>query len=107
MANLSSDWKPVCGSSDLPIGARRLVEVANVEIALFNVGGSIFAINNRCPHRKGPLIRGYTDEEGGIKCPMHGWRFDLRTGRSNRPSRAQVYETKTERNTVFVAILAS
>ena len=107
MANLSSDWKPVCGSSDLPVGARRLVEVADVEIALFNIGGSIFAINNRCPHRKGPLIRGYTDEEGGIKCPMHGWRFDLRTGQSNRPAHAQVYETKTERNTVFVAIPAS
>ena len=54
------------------------------------------------------LLRGeYTDEEGGIKCPMHGWRFDLRTGQSNRPAHAQVYETKTERNTVFVAILAS
>ena len=107
MTKLASKWKPVCASSDLPIGGRRLVKVADVEIALFNIAGDIFAINNRCPHKKGPLIRGYTDAEGGIKCPMHGWRFDLRTGESNRPARALVYETKAERNTVFVAVVKS
>ena len=101
---IKSDWQVVCQADELPPGERKLFTVNGVEIALFNIDGAVFAINNRCPHRKGPLIRGYTDSEGGIKCPMHGWRFDLRTGQSRRPAQATTYQIKIEDRTVYLGL---
>ena len=100
----ASGWQAACQADELLPGERKLVTLDGVEIALFNIDGAVFAINNRCPHRKGPLIRGYTDSEGGIKCPMHGWRFDLRTGQSQRPAQATAYRTKTEGGILYLAL---
>ncbi len=101
---LKNAWQAACQVDELPPGERKLVILNGVEIALFNIDGAVFAINNRCPHRKGPLIRGYTDSEGGIKCPMHGWRFDLRTGQSRRPAQATTYRTKIEGSMISLAL---
>lgn len=106
-APAKSVWQTVCRANELLPGRRKLVIVNGEEIALFNIDGAVFAINNRCPHRKGPLIRGYIDSEGGIKCPMHGWRFDLRTGQSRRPAQATTYRTKIEDGTVYLALSPS
>ena len=76
----SHNWLEACPLQELPPGGRKLVKLHNIDIALFNIQGVIYAIKNRCPHRSGPLIRGFIDLTGGIKCPMHGWRFDLREG---------------------------
>jgi nitrite reductase/ring-hydroxylating ferredoxin subunit len=103
-APAKSGWQAVCQVDELPPGERKLVTVNGVEIALFNIDGAVFAINNCCPHRKGPLIRGYIDGEGGIKCPMHGWRFDLRTGQSRRPAQATTYRTKIKAGTVCLTL---
>lgn len=57
-------------------------------IAVFNVEGQFYAIDNDCPHRQGPLARGRL-EGATIRCPMHGWLFDLRTGAClNQPQQA-------------------
>jgi len=82
-----------------------LVTAAEREIALFNVEGVLYAINNRCPHKSGPLIRGYLDG-CAIKCPMHGWRYDLATGESERPATATVYPVIVEGDGVFIEIAA-
>ncbi len=100
----ASGWQTACQADELLPGERKLVTLNGVEIALFNIDGAVFAINNRCPHRKGPLIRGYTDSAGGIKCPMHGWRFDLRTGQSQRPAQATTYRTKIEGGILYLAL---
>lgn len=102
-ARSENDWVAACPAEQVPSGARKLVKLHEVEVAVFNVGGSVFAIDNRCPHRGGPLIRGYPDTNGGIKCPMHGWRFDLRTGESPRPAQATVYRTKIENGLIYLA----
>lgn len=99
----ANGWVAACPAEQVPPDARKLVKLLDAEVALFNVGGTVFAIDNRCPHRGGPLIRGYPDAEGGIKCPMHGWRFDLRTGESPRPARATVYRTKIEDGLIYLA----
>jgi len=96
------NWIEACRLEELPPGRRKLVRINNIEIALFNLGGVIYAIKNRCPHRSGPLIRGFTDAAGGIKCPMHGWRFDLRDGSSERPARATVYPSKVENGVLYL-----
>lgn len=100
----SVQWLEACPESELPSGGRKLVKLKGVEIALFNVDGAIYAIKNRCPHRSGPLIRGFIDGEFGIKCPMHGWRFDLRNGSSPRPAQATVYQVKAENGLLYLQL---
>jgi NAD(P)H-dependent nitrite reductase small subunit len=100
----TENWIAVCQADDVPPGSRKLVKVNNTEIALFNLRGTTYAIKNRCPHRSGPLIRGYIDDACGVKCPMHGWRFDLRDGSSERPARAQVYPVKGEDGLVYLRL---
>jgi nitrite reductase/ring-hydroxylating ferredoxin subunit len=89
-------------ASEIPAGERKLVKVNGVAVAVFHQGGRFYALNNACPHRQGPLIRGTIVEpvEGSagaetpcaIRCPMHGWKFDLATGDSHgRPENATVY----------------
>ncbi len=64
---------------EIPPGTGRTVQVEGIRIALYNVEGSFYAIDNTCPHAGGPLGEGHLD---GclVKCPWHGWQFDLRTG---------------------------
>lgn len=98
------EWLEACPLSELPSGERKLVKLKGDEIALFNVDGTVYAIKNRCPHRSGPLIRGFIDNQGGIKCPMHGWRFDLRSGSSPRPAQATVYQVKAENGLLYLQL---
>jgi len=78
-------------------GERRLVEFSGQKIALFNVNGTVFALQNRCPHKGGPLCRGrvrplvvecgnssfeYEREGEIVKCPWHQWEFELSTGQA-------------------------
>ena len=101
---MPTQWLKDCLVNELPPGGRKLIKLNGIDIALFNIGGTVFAIKNRCPHRSGPLIRGFTDAAGGIKCPMHGWRFDLRNGSSERPAQATVYPVKVEDNTLYLLL---
>lgn len=70
----------------------RLEIVDGKEVALFQVEGILYAVGNRCPHRSGPLVKGQVlkREETGewaVRCPIHGWLFDLKSGRClTRPS---------------------
>jgi 3-phenylpropionate/trans-cinnamate dioxygenase ferredoxin subunit len=78
-------------------GEKRIVEIAGLSIGIYNVNGEYFAILNRCPHQAGPLCAGNTHgflksgEVGEyeysrpgeiVRCPWHGWEFDVRTGQS-------------------------
>ena len=78
-------------------GQSKRVAVAGRDIALFNVGGEFFALADRCPHEGASLCRGrlspltlsdtpgqyrVTREGELLRCPWHGWEFDIRTGQS-------------------------
>ena len=67
-------------------GEGRVVEANGRTLALFNVDGQYFALDNSCPHRGGPLGEG--DLEGRtVTCPWHGWRWDVATGANvNNPA---------------------
>jgi nitrite reductase (NADH) small subunit len=72
--------------ADVPPGEGRVVEAGGRVLALFNVRGSFFAIDNACPHRGGPLGEGDLDD-GVVTCPWHAWRWDVRTGANvNNPA---------------------
>jgi nitrite reductase/ring-hydroxylating ferredoxin subunit len=87
----------VARAGEIAPGDARPATVAGREIAVFNLNGEYFALANRCPHEGGPLCRGkrislisskrpgtYDVSRPGeiVRCPWHGWEFDIRTGRS-------------------------
>jgi nitrite reductase/ring-hydroxylating ferredoxin subunit len=82
---------------EIPSGQRKIVEVAGRSIGLFNINGEFFALRNRCPHQGGPLCQGrlsgrlvaaapgqynYGHPGEMLRCPWHGWEFDVPTGQS-------------------------
>jgi 3-phenylpropionate/trans-cinnamate dioxygenase ferredoxin subunit len=71
----------ICPVDELPAGEKRLVEVDDLEIGVFNCNGAYYAVEDRCSHDDGELVEGELDaEECTIECPRHGSRFDLKTG---------------------------
>lgn len=88
---------PVARVSELRPGERKVVTVGNRSIGVFNVNGEFYAVRNSCPHQGAPLCLGSIGgtafdsrpgeyvwgREGEIlRCPWHGWEFDIKTGRS-------------------------
>jgi 3-phenylpropionate/trans-cinnamate dioxygenase ferredoxin component len=72
----------VCTLTELPPGAKRIVEWEDLEIGVFNCAGELLAIEDRCSHDEGNLVEGELDEAAcTIECPRHGSLFDLRTGK--------------------------
>ena len=75
-----ADFVRVAKINELQPGQARQVVAKGKPIALFNVDGKFFAIDNACTHRNGPLAEG--DVSGHeVTCPHHGARFDIRTGK--------------------------
>ncbi|MGZ3409194.1 MAG: Rieske (2Fe-2S) protein [Xanthobacteraceae bacterium] len=87
----------VAAAADIPPGAKKLVTVRGREIGVFNIDGEFYALANRCPHAGGPMCEGrvsalvrsngpgdYRLDRNGefLRCPWHGWEFDIRTGQS-------------------------
>jgi 3-phenylpropionate/trans-cinnamate dioxygenase ferredoxin component len=71
----------VCPVAELPPGERRLIEWEDLEIGVFNCGGQLYAIEDRCSHDNGPLAEGDFDPEScTVECPRHGSLFDLTNG---------------------------
>ena len=107
--------KHVVGTVDeIPPGTRKIVEIAGRSIGVFNVNGEYFALLNRCPHQAGPLCKGnahgflrsgavgeydYSRPGEIVRCPWHGWEFDIRTGQSwfdPKTVRVRRYEVSVE-----------
>ncbi len=74
-----SGWVTVATVGELAPGASRVVDVDGVTVAVFNIGGEYFAIEDVCTHDGGELASG-TLEGDQIICPRHGARFCVRTG---------------------------
>lgn len=73
-----------CKVGEIEPGRARMVEARGREIAIFNCGGEIFALDNECTHVGGPLCDGEL-EGGKVICPWHGAEFDIKTGRALAP----------------------
>jgi len=93
----------VASIGEIPLGARRRVEVAEQEIALFNFNGEYYAISDLCPHRGASLAEGFLDG-GKVFCPWHCFDFNLKTGEcATVPSlRVQNYEVKILGEDIFI-----
>ena len=75
-----SEFIRVASVSDVPVGGRKLIEVEDVRLALFNLDGTFYAIEDVCTHDGGPLVEGEIVNGCEVICPRHGARFDIRTG---------------------------
>lgn len=69
-----------CAVEDVPEGKALALDLDGVRVALFREGDQIHALSGRCPHANGPMGMGWL-EEGEAVCPLHRWRFKLKTGR--------------------------
>jgi 3-phenylpropionate/trans-cinnamate dioxygenase ferredoxin subunit len=78
------DWIDVDAVSNLPEGSVSLVDMDGTEVAVFNIGGHYYAIQDVCTHDGGTLAEGEV-EDFEIECPRHGARFVLRTGKVTAP----------------------
>jgi nitrite reductase/ring-hydroxylating ferredoxin subunit len=96
--------------AEIPDGERKLIQANGSNVAVFHHQGRFYALNNACPHRQGPLIRGAIETAADgtgcfIRCPMHGWRFDLATGDSNgRPANATVYAVIQKDESLYIEL---
>jgi 3-phenylpropionate/trans-cinnamate dioxygenase ferredoxin subunit len=71
----------VCPLDELPPGSMRLVPADSRTIGVYNCGGALYAIEDRCSHDDGPLCEGdWEPDLCVVVCPRHGSRFDLQTG---------------------------
>lgn len=75
-----SEFIKVATVAEIPVGGSKLVEVDDVRVALFNLDGEIYAIEDVCTHDGGPLVEGTIVNGCEVICPRHGARFDIRTG---------------------------
>jgi len=73
-------YHPVCPAAEIAPGEGRAVEIDGQAIAVFNVDGTLHAVENTCLHAGGPLHEG--ELKGTVvTCPWHQWEFDVATGR--------------------------
>ena len=92
--------------ADLPSGSSKLVEHGLYRIALFNLDGEIYALEDMCTHDGGPLATGRIVEGCQVECPRHGARFDIKTGNAMcMPAfmPTPTYEVKIEGDDILIA----
>lgn len=100
-----ADFIRVAEVSEMKPGECKVVQADGKEIALFNVEGTVCALDNTCLHRGGPLGEGELDGDV-VTCPWHGWQYNVRTGEkcSDRSQKVARYETKVEGGQIMVVL---
>ena len=98
-------WTAVASLQEIPAGSSHVVYVGGEQVALFNAGGEIHAVANRCSHANASLAEG-TVRERTITCASHGSQFDLATGEplcgpASRPLAR--FEVRVEDGQVYLA----
>lgn len=111
----------VCHRDELPQGAKRIVNDGKWSAGVFNVQGRFHAVRNICPHAGAPLCEGsvsgthqpsdvgqFNPQYAGriLRCPWHGWEFDIVTGKGlyDRNSRVATYPVEVDENGMIVVI---
>ncbi len=95
--------EPLALVADLPTDRGICVDVDGQRVGLFKVGRRVYAIESMCPHAGAFLHTGYL-EGRVIRCPMHGWDFDVKTGKSPTVDGAEVktFNVKVKKGAVYL-----
>ena len=88
----------------MPAGTGRAFAVGRYDVALFNIDGQFFALENACPHQGGPIADGWI-EGMTVTCPWHAWCFDLPSGKMTLGDFAWIprFEVRVEGEDVYVS----
>lgn len=99
------EFVKVASLSELAAGSSKAVEAGGKAIALFNVDGTVYAIDNTCLHQGGPLGEGMLEGDV-VTCPWHMWEYNVRSGEKvDRPSlKVATYEVRVEGNDIKVSV---
>jgi 3-phenylpropionate/trans-cinnamate dioxygenase ferredoxin subunit len=76
--------QPVCAVDELPVGEKKAFNLADRFIVLYHLEDGFYATRRLCTHMFAPLDRGVIVGGDQIQCPLHGSRFDIRTGEVKR-----------------------
>ena len=92
-------------AEDVPVGRGATVTLPDgTELALYNVGGQFYAVENFCPHKGAPLAEG-TLCGHTVECDWHGWRFDVRTGEClNNTDNVEAYQVLIEEGWIKIIV---
>ena len=98
------NWRAVTDVNSIPPKEGRRVICGDYEAALFNLGDEYLAVDNRCPHKSGPLADGIVAGKA-VFCPLHNWKISLENGcaLSGGKGRVRVYPVKVLDGKVCVA----
>jgi nitrite reductase (NADH) small subunit len=103
-------WIRLTDAGNVPLREGREVKVGTRAIAVFNLGDRYLAVDNRCPHKLGPLADGIVTG-ASVVCPLHAWRVSLETGEVERPTAGlgqcvRAYPTRVEGGVICVELPA-
>jgi 3-phenylpropionate/trans-cinnamate dioxygenase ferredoxin subunit len=121
VARKSSTRHIVARADEFPVGSRKILRIGGREIGVFHTSAGLFAVRNSCPHQAAPLCLGTVTgttlpskpgeyvwgmEGQVLRCPWHGWEFDLQTGLGlydpYKHERVATYEVRVEDGDVVV-----
>ncbi len=97
----------IANTTELPVGSSAIIEIEGRTIAIFNVNGRYFALDNTCAHRGGPLGEGFVDRRNlTVQCPWHGWVYSLSTGASpiDPTAKVETFEVTVEGEDVKISL---
>jgi nitrite reductase (NADH) small subunit len=99
-------WTKICPLADIPRLGSRVVRTGTTDIGVFRTEDDrVFALNNSCPHKGGPLSQGivYGDK---VACPLHSWKISLVDGKAEEPDVGETacYQVKVEDGIVFLEV---
>ena len=98
-------WVRMATLDELAVGQAKEVEHDGRVYALFNIGGTISAVDGICPHQGGPIVDGPVSGTC-VTCPWHGWQFAVTTGATptTKKLKLPVFEVRIQDNDVLVAV---
>lgn len=97
-------WTKICPLNEIPKLGARVVRSATAEIGVFRTeDDQVFALNNSCPHKAGPLSQGIV-YGNKVACPLHSWKISLVDGKAEEPDVGETacYATKIEDGFVYL-----
>jgi nitrite reductase/ring-hydroxylating ferredoxin subunit len=100
-----AEFVTVAKTSDIPPGERLVVQLARNWVVIFNVDGSLYALEDQCSHEEYPLSDGILDGHE-VECAQHGARFDITTGKNLSPPAlipVRAYDVRVEGDDVKIA----
>lgn len=104
MTKIAMNWIDIGALDDVPAQGARVIKTALGCVAVFRTAtDQVFAIDDRCPHKGGPLSEGIV-HGNSVTCPLHSWVFSLETGMAHGSDEGSVatYAAKIEAGRILL-----